>query len=227
MLKGLRSYLRFYRHHTASELRYARASFSQFGEDLYLVEQFPGKSHGVYVEVGAFHPMQYSNSYLFYRGGWRGLAIEPQPHLADLYARCRPRDEVVRCAITDTEGETDLLLFDGQSGIDDGHYMHDGQQSQLPRIRVQTRRLTSVFAASPLLVRNPIDFLSVDCEGHDEVVLASNDWNRWRPLIVLCEAYTQGVENDLEGAMVARGYRRIGKCGPTLVYRDLNSPLAL
>lgn len=226
MLKTIRSYLRFYRHHSMSELRYARVSFSQFGEDLYLLEQFPGKNDGVYVEVGAFHPIQYSNTYLFYRRGWRGLAVEPQPHLAELYTRRRPLDEVVRCAITESDGETDLLLCDGKSGIDDGRYMHVEKQARLPRIRVQTHRLASVFAASPLLARMPIDFLSVDCEGHDEVILASNDWGRWRPTVVLCEAYSQGMEKSLGTAMAARGYRQIGKCGPTLIYRDSNSPVS-
>ncbi len=225
MLKSLRSYLRFYRHHSASELRYARASFSQFGEDLYLVEQFPGKSDGLYVDVGGFHPIQYSNTYFFYRRGWRGVVVEPQQSLADLHARWRPRDEVVRCAITDSEGEADLLLFDGCSGIDDGRYMHTEGKSWLPRTRVRTRRLASVLASSPLLAGKQIDFLSVDCEGHDEVILASGDWNRWRPVVVLCEAYTPEKQGVLGTAMEARGYRQIGKCGPTLVYRDLSSPL--
>ncbi len=49
--------------------------FSQCGEDVVLekiwTEKF-GSDPGFYVDVGAFHPITYSNTHLLYRKGWRG-----------------------------------------------------------------------------------------------------------------------------------------------------------
>ncbi|MCW5198181.1 FkbM family methyltransferase [Desulfobulbus sp. F3] len=38
-----------------------------------------------------------------------------------------------------------------------------------------------------LIKKIDIDFLSVDAEGVDLKVLKSNDWNKYRPYIVLAE----------------------------------------
>ncbi len=34
---------------------------------------------GFYVDVGAHHPMLYSNTYYFYKQGWSGINIDAMP----------------------------------------------------------------------------------------------------------------------------------------------------
>ena len=44
-------------------------SYSQEGEDMILKSFFENKKHyrGFYVDVGAHHPVRYSNTYFFYK----------------------------------------------------------------------------------------------------------------------------------------------------------------
>src|SRR3989344_4572766 len=56
-----------------------KRSYSQSGEDMILRSIFDDKKEGFYVDVGAFHPKLYSNTYYFYKRGWRGINIEPNP----------------------------------------------------------------------------------------------------------------------------------------------------
>ena len=56
-------------------------SYSQFGEDALVNSLFRNKKYGIYVDVGAYHPILYSNTYALYRRGWRGFAIDPNPSL--------------------------------------------------------------------------------------------------------------------------------------------------
>ena len=54
-------------------------SYSQEGEDMILRRIFGDKRLGFYVDVGAHDPRRFSNTYYFYKRGWRGINIEPRP----------------------------------------------------------------------------------------------------------------------------------------------------
>ena len=44
--------------------------YSQNGEDLILNRLFENKEKGFFIDVGAHHPIRFSNTYLFYKKGW-------------------------------------------------------------------------------------------------------------------------------------------------------------
>ena len=54
-------------------------TFSQFGEDKWLVDNVELPAKGFYVDVGAGNPINLSNSYLFEKLGWNGLLIDADP----------------------------------------------------------------------------------------------------------------------------------------------------
>jgi hypothetical protein len=85
-------------------------SFSQFGEDLYLLRYFDAQMEGFYVDVGALHPFTFSNTYLLHRCGWRGINIEPAPDGAMAFRRYRPRDVNLQVAVASAEGQVPFRL---------------------------------------------------------------------------------------------------------------------
>lgn len=220
LYKEARSRLRFYRHHRPSELKWARVYFSQYGEDVFLLEYFRGKRDGLYVDVGGYHPFAYSNSYAFYRGGWRGIVVEPNPEKAPLFRKHRPGDVLVPLAVSDVKGVTSFAVDEGNSGIVNDGYFHNKRLDQLARITVETCPLAAVLDEHMPRLGKPIDFMSVDCEGHDEVVLRSNDWERYRPLLVLCEAFDAPGAARLREYLKAQQYKQVATCGPTLIFED-------
>ena len=56
-----------------------RSRYSQWGEDLSIIEFFREKKNGVYFAVGCFHPLMYSNTCLLFKNGWNGLNIAINP----------------------------------------------------------------------------------------------------------------------------------------------------
>ena len=73
-----------------------KRSYAQSGEDLIvwgeLAERVPrchsatvSQDKGFYVDVGAYHPKLFSNTYLFYKKGWRGICVDPNPKMKELY----------------------------------------------------------------------------------------------------------------------------------------------
>ena len=56
---------------------YQQSIHSGNGEEIYLKKIFLNKEKGVFVDVGAFHPVRASNTLWAYKKGWRGINIEP------------------------------------------------------------------------------------------------------------------------------------------------------
>jgi FkbM family methyltransferase len=195
-----------------SDIGYARRiSYSQFGEDLWLADQFADQASGFYVDVGAYDPFNASNTLLLYRKGWRGINVEPDPDALRRFERFRGRDVNLGVAISSHDGTAAFVRAGSFSGLDDPDRPWPDIRSDTAaltptRIVVRTRRLQGVFDEYRPV--GEIDLLDVDAEGHDLEVLDSNDWERFRPRIVLVEHHP-GAPRDPRPFLSDLGYRLI------------------
>lgn len=53
--------------------------YSQNGEESAILAAFPDKTDGRFLDIGAWHPTDKSNTRALYERGWSGLLIEPSP----------------------------------------------------------------------------------------------------------------------------------------------------
>ena len=86
-------------------------SYSQEGEDMVLQRIFAQKEYGFYIDVGAHHPKRFSNTYLFYKKGWRGINIDALPGSMDLFNKVRPNDINLEVGIGYKEEELNYYMF--------------------------------------------------------------------------------------------------------------------
>ena len=91
------------------DYKYVKTTFSQNGEDSVLLRIFDNKNDGFYVDIGAFHPICYSNTYALYKKGWRGINIDATPGSMFLFNKIRPRDINIETGISPCGGV--LLIF--------------------------------------------------------------------------------------------------------------------
>lgn len=208
----------------------ARLSYSQEGEDLLLDRLFGAQSAGFFVDVGAHHPTRFSNTYLLYRRGWRGLNIDPTPGSMEEFERVRPRDINLEVAVSSVEGERSFHLFDEPAL----NSLDEGLSRERARSSNYSLRKTITVAAIPLRQIlethlphsvDGIDLMSIDVEGHDMDVLRSNDWERFRPRILLIEMLDSSLDDidQREEVVFLRGcgYRIYAKLVNTVVLRDV------
>ena len=59
----------YYHLYVRYKFLYKKRNYSQFQEDLFLLDFFKKKSTGKFVDLGAFHPMKFNNTYLLYKKG--------------------------------------------------------------------------------------------------------------------------------------------------------------
>ena len=84
-------------------LKKNKKTFSQFGEDLFIENFFENKEKGKYVDLGAFHPMRLSNTFLLFKKGWSGTNIDLNPITIDLFNIARKKDKNICCLLSDKD----------------------------------------------------------------------------------------------------------------------------
>jgi FkbM family methyltransferase len=203
--------------------RFERVSFSQEGEDLLLLHIFENHPSGFYVDVGAFHPVKFSNTYLLYKRGWRGINIDATPGSMDLFRRWRKRDINIEAAVGDKKGVLTCYMFN-QANLN----TFDSEVAKKRAIAPGCRLLRTVhleirplgqILAEYLPAETKIDLLNVDAEQSDLSVLLSNDWERYRPNVVVVELTVLTIEGVLNSEL----YKFMSKLEYRLFARTISS----
>jgi FkbM family methyltransferase len=189
--------------------------FSQEGEDALLGEVFASTQKGFYVDVGALHPIRYSNTYSFYLRGWNGINMDATPGSMEPFRKFRPRDINLECAISDRTDDLEFFVLNepsmntfDRSLVD--KYTKDLGYKVVETKRVRTRPLADVLEEH-LPKNQSIDFMDVDVEGFDLQVLTSNNWEAYRPKILLVENFTgdfaEFLKSDINRYLEQQKYR--------------------
>lgn len=215
---------------TEFENQYASISFSQEGEDLILGRIFERKQSGFYIDVGAYHPVRFSNTLYFYKKGWRGINIEPMPGSLELFNSMRPADINIEAAVSDKEelleynsfNEGALNTFSPELAREragmNGYFVEFQK-------KIKTRRLEDILDES-LPPGQVIDFMSIDTEGYDLKVLRSNNWQKYRPQIVITEMFDFSIDkilgSKLYSFMTSIRYSFFAKTFNSVFFRDNN-----
>lgn len=172
----------------------ARLSYSQSGEDMILDTIFCDVDKGTYVDVGSNNPYVQSNTYYLYKKGWQGVNIDALPGSMKLFNKVRPLDINIEAAISNEEKELTYYMFSSS-------FYNTFNDKDVERIKtitkykgeiiIKTIKLTEILDS---LNFKEIDFMSVDVEGLDLKVIKSNNWNIYRPKVIITEWFSKGID---------------------------------
>ena len=195
-------------------------SFGQEGEDMILARLFDRQASGFYVDVGAHHPFRFSNTYLLYMRGWRGINIDAMPGAMEAFRRWRPEDINLECLVSSDPAPRRLFQYDEPALNTVSEDIVRQREIDAPQYRVINSVTLSARPLADILAEyvpagQRIDFFNIDVEGHDLDVLASNDWDRFRPHMIVAELigveFGQMQDSKLYQYLAARGYRLLSK----------------
>ena len=208
---------------------YLNDSYAQEGEDIFLDCLFKSKPNGFYVDIGAHHPIRFSNTYKFYRKGWQGINIDATPGSMAPFNNLRPNDINLEIPVSDKIETLPFYIFDEPAL---NTFIEEAAKEitrddfyKIERIEnITTKPLRDILREN-LKSGTQIDFLTVDAEGFDFKVLNSNDWELYRPGIVLFEADIPIEEisaSDVAVLLVSKGYSLYGKTLRTYFFKADN-----
>lgn len=205
MIRKIKNRLASLRNKTSGIANFEKTSYSQSGEDLiieFLFNQL-GLRNPSYIDIGAHDPFYLNNTAIFYKKGCRGINIEPDSSLFQNFNIERKDDINLNIGIGENQGRMDFYIMNvptlntfSKEQVDlyslEGNYF----VKEIKAVDVSTLKIVidqhnqGVFP----------DFLSLDAEGIDEIVIKSIDFDN-RPKVICVETLSfsdsgQGVKNQ-------------------------------
>jgi hypothetical protein len=191
-------------------LKHCRISYSQYGEDLFLSHLLGyERSEGVYVDVGCFHPIYFSNTYIFYQRGWRGYCIDANPDWSAAWSRSRPTDQFINAAVAPEPASMVYVRNKQHPAMNQLLAPGSYDAARFP----QERFSAATVHAAPLgevLGRagapREIDLLSIDCEEMDLAILQTLDFGEYTPRVICVEDHNVMAASAVHSFLQERGY---------------------
>jgi len=186
-----------------------RTVFPYRAEDQFKAEFFDLSRPGFFVEVGANQPQHDSQTWRFEQAGWTGILVEPQPDLAERLRGARRARVVAAACSSPANAGTRMRLF--LSGPLSSFKRDLAVTGIVPRaaIDVPVRTLDNILIEAD--APSPIDFVSIDVEGHEVEVLNGFDLTRWRPRLLLIEDHVTNLATHR--FLTRAGYRLMRRTG--------------
>ncbi len=204
-----------------------KGTHAQEGEDKVLETYFKNKEKGFYIDIGACHPVRFSNTYLFYKRGWNGINIDANPGSMKLFGKYRPRDINIEAPISNSHKKINYYIFDEPAlnsfSSDLSKFRADKTKYKILKIvKLKFKKLSEILDEY-LVEGTEIDFMSVDVEGYEYEVLSSNNWNKYKPTYLLVEILDTELEkiskNKVYLYLRSKNYRMIKKIGRTTLFK--------
>ncbi len=196
--------------------------FSEHKQDYFIDKILGGKTRGVFLDIGAYDGVKFSNSYFFEKSrNWQGLCIEPSPSVFEKLKKNRDC-LCLNGAVTEVDEIVEFTeVYEGHamlSGVTD--YLSDVHKKhisdsipicggEIKAIQVQSYSPKTIFEKYDL---EKIDYLSLDIEGGEYEVLKSIDF---KTIDITCLS----VENNPENKRTTPLMR---KAGYHLAFRVFN-----
>ena len=212
-LGPLKRYIVAQKHHLA-----VKPSYSQHGEDQELLAYTQSGGFdldgAIYVDVGANHPTDISNTYLLYRAGFHGVAVEPNRELCRLFEKFRPRDTVLNLGCSDRSG---VFRFNVSNTPVLSSFVENWRDADIyASYYVPVLRLDDALRQ---IECSYVFLLSIDVEGLNEEVLRGAAETLARTLLVCIE---WDEENDIKtfGDILGPGFTYLKSIGCNALFEN-------
>lgn len=210
--------------------RFGRLTYAQHGDDLIVLAVFDamGIDCPSYLDVGAHHPYNISNTALLYARGSRGVNIEANPNLYQAFLTSRPEDTNLNVGVSPcASAPMTFYMIDKWSGRNtfDKQVAEDFVLAH-PQFSITETMEVPVMTINDIVDRHCSgrfpDFLSIDVEGLDESIIRSIDFERGAPKVICAEVVTGGGgarnEAGLKQYLAGQGYFPLIRCGGNTVF---------
>ncbi len=202
---------------------FAQAHYSQEGEDVLLQRIFADQAKGFYVDIGSHHPQRLSNTYWAYRRGWSGINIDAAPGSSKNFKRSRPRDINIERCIAEHDGYVDFFVFPeaalNTAGSDRRNFIEEQTSTPGRILRVEAEPLAKILRENMPASVTVIDLMSIDIEGSEMAALRSNDWDRFKPRVLVVEILGRTLQT-LDSAEEVAFLRTMGFVPVAMMYHS-------
>ena len=203
------------------EKSFTRTSFAQQGEDLVLeriIQNILGwdlNEKRIYVDVGAYHPINNSVTYLLYKRKWTGIAFDPSEISKNLFNKYRPRDIFINAAVGEEDNAVVDFFFPKKNDFVMENTKIPKENKEYIKQKVNQINLNNELNRKNI---NNFDLINIDVEGSEFEILNSLDLKKFKPRIIIIEIHAKNIHEALNTEeakyLIQEGYKL---CGVTVV----------
>ena len=163
---------------------------SQFKEDTEVLKYFTKNYKGIYLDIGAFHPVKVSNTFKMYKSGWKGINIDMNSLSIEMFNYARPNDINICAAISSKESYKTMYFhhdLSPLSTIEKNHVKFLKKHFKIRNLRkkkIKTKNINKILKKYNL---KKIDFLNIDIEGHEFEVLKTINFKKVKIEVICVE----------------------------------------
>ena len=164
-----------------------KKTYSMNKEDVFINNYFK-KNIGFFVDVGAYHPLELSNTYLLYKRGWNGINIDISSLSIDYFNYVRPDDINVNIAVADKKSIKTIYYQKKKSPLNtlNSKLAKKHFSGNFKKKKIKSDKLTSIIEKTKYKGLK-INFLNIDAEGNDFEVLKSLNLKKYKPKLICIE----------------------------------------
>jgi FkbM family methyltransferase len=167
---------------------YQKKTYSMDGEDLAIKQYTKNINNGFYVDIGAHHPVQRSNTCKLHEAGWHGINVDISDFSLNLFNYLRPDDINIQRAVSDSNGETNFYYQKdfSQLSTTDLDLAKENFQGKFQVKKIKCQTFDSLLAETKYSNKK-INFLNIDVEGAEMKVLSGLSFKVYDPDIICIE----------------------------------------
>lgn len=187
---------------------------------------FPSKK-GIFVEVGAYDGIKFSNTFGLVKRDWTGFLIEPDP---ELYSQCvenvgaYQNVQVINKAVSSSNNSAILHRQGPLSTLSlESHQAYkelDWAMGESIKKSVLVECLTMDTILEELDIETHFDLLVVDVEGHEIEVFSSFDLKYWKPSMIIVEMPDLHPDFPKLEVPYLKLKKRIEAASYSIIYKD-------
>jgi len=202
------------------------STFSLEGTDLILKSILRDVSLGRYLDIGANHPFLFSNTYLFYQLGWRGVAVDGHDKFSKLWYEHRYEDIFSESIVSDAIKEVVFNIFpdDSMGSIDAETNNRYRARFDTSSVQSRTVMATTIYDIWEEHIKDEVHLLSIDIEGEEFNALKGANLDVFRPGVIAAEIKNVSLYSPLTNKLIKfltdSGYRLLAKTPLDCIFVD-------
>jgi FkbM family methyltransferase len=219
----------------SNDIFFDKKTHSQSGEDsilAYIIHVLGIPVESVdYIDLGANHAKELSNTYYFYTKGAKGILVEANSDLIPELSFYRHRDIILnKCVDIETGKNIEFYVLNG-----DGLSTPDLEAANTfceknPNLEIVDKKVVETISYSTIVERylgKAPTILSIDIEGKDMEILESIDYEKQRPLILVTEMISYDIKlnyktknTDIKEFLESKDYDEYAFTGINSIFLD-------
>jgi len=201
MMKNIRGYFwyknfnflyRFYLLYVKHKTFFSKKTYSENGEDLFILKYFKNLNNGFYIDVGAYHPFFLSNTHLLFKKKWEGINVDINAASIEIFNDVRPNDYNINVAVSNINKKYINYYTKNMINLLSTTVINSAKTAFLNNNfntrKVKCYKLNNIISKTKFKKRK-IDFLNIDTEKSEVDVLKSLNFKKYKPKLICVEIH--------------------------------------